>query len=654
MNVHSQLRPTNGPARMGVPLTDRTPHPSAAVQTSVSAADPARRPVGHTTSPGFSSAPLFPDRSESMEFAGHSSRGTQKSSRIALGLFHFNVQYEVGVPESYHRYTREAINPFVHTLHRSPNWGVSLAMSGSCLEFVADHYSKTFDTLAEMVHSGRVELISSLYTPAIWVAYPWEELARSIDENIRCLECLGLPQSRFFLSQEIFFGEGLRRLIGTVDAAICKDDYLTHFYDWQPQSPVAESCGLPVVVGSNHLLNHLNHFLDDTEVHQPGTLPSTHQRLLDWAREKNQKKQFPASKGEIGDLEWYWYHIGSGHHSCVPWNPVDIANFHFDPSWHSLVLDSLSYISAAGFEMTTISNWFDKVGRHPRQRLPQLVEGSLNSADSGGVLAWMGREENTWEDNDAVLARASRSRIQLRSVEAVLSETPESTQSALQAARKAQMLAEGSDSLGWQPTPREVQYGLQASGDVLSVTSQILDACGKSVSDVATYQPPRLGRDSSRRCVSSLDHVVSSVGIDCESISITQDCDGVTMLEADFLPKSRHFGMLFSYCTEFVSYCPSGLERTLLRVPLDRLRPPEVCLPLANGLLRIQENLYVVKDLRYCHVAARIKTDAQVAEFAITASDIPVRRYRWRFFALTGASAESAMDFANTLNRCGT
>lgn len=575
------------------------------------------------------------------------------SSKFALGLFHFNVQYEVGVPETYHRYAREAINPFVHTLNRSPNWNVSLAMSGTCLEFVADHYPKTFDTLVEMTHSGKVELISSLYTPAIWVAYPWEELASSIDENIRCLERLGLPTSRFFLAQEFFFGEGLQQLIGTVDAAICKDDYLTHFYDWQPRSPIAERSGLPVVVGSNHLLNHLNHFLDDSEVHRSRTLPSTHRRLLDWAREKNQGKEFRASKGEIGDLEWYWYHMGSGHHSCIPWNPVDIANCHFDPSWLSLVMDSLDYLSANGFIMTTIGNWFDRVRGNPRQSLPQLVEGSLNSADSGGVLTWMGQEKNGWEENDAVLARTSRSRIQLRSVEALLSETPASVGPALHQARKAQMLAEGSGPLGWQPTPREVQYGLQASGDVLAVTGQILDEYGKSVSDVATDRPPRLDYDSSLRCVSSLDDVVSSAGIGSESISITQIGDGVMMLEADFLPASRHFGILFSYSTKFLSYSPSGLEQTLVHVPLNQLRLSEVCLPLANGLLRIQENLYVVKDLRYCHVAARIQKSTGFAEFAITSSDMAVRRYRWRFYVLTGASGESAIDFANTLNRCG-
>ena len=575
------------------------------------------------------------------------------SSKLALGLFHFNVQYEVGVPETYHRYTREAISPFVHALQSNADWSVSVAMSGSCLEFVADHYPKTFDTLVAMIDCGRLELISSLYTPAIWIAYPWEELAKSIAENIRCLEHLGLPKSRFFVSQEIFFGEGIQRLVGTVDGAICKDDYLTHFYDWKPQSPVAECGGLPVVVGSNHLLNHLNYFLDDSEVHRSRTLPSTHQRLLDWAREKNHSKEFRSSKGKTGDLEWYWYHMGSGHHCCVPWNPVDIANFHFDPSWLRLVTDSLNFLSSQGFAITTISNWFDRVKGHPAQRLPQLVEGSLNSADSGGVLTWMGREKNEWEDNDLVLARASRSRIQLRSVEALLDEIPEGMQTTLHEARKAQMLAEGSGSLGWQPTRREVQYGLQASGDVLAITGQILDMCGKSASDVATDQPPQLDSDSSLLCVPLLDNVVSSVGIAPASISIAQDGEGVMLLEADFLPTSKHFGILFSYSTEFLSYSPTGLEKKLVRLPLHQLRSSEICLPLANGLLRIQENLYVVKDLRYCHVGARIQKDTNIAEFAITSTDTAIRRYRWRFYVLNCASFESAIDFANALNSCG-
>ena len=88
-------------------------------------------------------------------------------TRIALGLFHFNVQYELGASDSYHRYICQSVRPFVDLLSRSPFWKTSVAFSRTCLECLAHHYPRTFDRFSKLVHSKQIELISSLYTPAI-------------------------------------------------------------------------------------------------------------------------------------------------------------------------------------------------------------------------------------------------------------------------------------------------------------------------------------------------------------------------------------------------------------------------------------------------------------------------------------------------------
>lgn len=570
----------------------------------------------------------------------------------ALGLFHFNVQFEAGSPDSYHRYTREAICPFISSIASLKSWNVSIALSGSCLEFVAKHYPRSFNILGQLIFEGRIELISSLYTPAIWVAYPATELKRQIEENQRCLERVGLPQSKFFFAQESFFGEGLTRLAGSVEAAICKDDYMTFFYDWTPRTPIAEREGLGVIVGSNHILNHLNAYVESNGGNSSISMPGTASRLLAWASAKNRANVSPASTGSYGDRKWYWFHVGSGHHFCCPWSPNDSANFFCDQSWMTTVISSLEDLRSNGFQLTTIGQWFAGVETAPREQLPFLVEGSLNSLESGGVFSWMGRQMNSWEDDDAILSGASRSRIQLSALEALVSTKTQDDRNIIEVARKAQLLAEGSDSLGWTPTRCEVDYGRTASNGVLGMIGQMLDAYGLTAIDIL---PDRLlhGASTYRINVDCLaDFSVGTFGLESTPLSACEVEPNLFLLEIDFTAIDKVFGVTFPYQRDAISYCPSGLDDKVVDLPIEQLRPDVVCLPLANGLLRIAHDKFVIKDLRYCHIAARVRKNPQIVEFGLETAEIPVRRYRWRFYLLRDESIDRALRFSNSLNYC--
>jgi hypothetical protein len=146
-------------------------------------------------------------------------------------FFHFNIQWSAGDINSYHRYAIESIQPFLVYLDRNPEIRLAFEIAGSGVEFLAKHYPVAVRLLRSLIGRGQVELISSLYTPAIWVAFPRRDLRAGALLNRRYLETLGLAPSRVFFSQEAFFGEGVAELADLFDIAVCKDEYLDYFYD---------------------------------------------------------------------------------------------------------------------------------------------------------------------------------------------------------------------------------------------------------------------------------------------------------------------------------------------------------------------------------------------------------------------------------------
>src|SRR6267154_113043 len=103
--------------------------------------------------------------------------------KLALGLFHFNVQYVAGDLSSYHRYCTQAVIPFLNTIAQNRNYRVSFEISGSGLEFLSQHYPFAISLLRELIARSQVELVSSTYAPTLWVAFPKLDLVRSIQLN---------------------------------------------------------------------------------------------------------------------------------------------------------------------------------------------------------------------------------------------------------------------------------------------------------------------------------------------------------------------------------------------------------------------------------------------------------------------------------------
>ena len=569
--------------------------------------------------------------------------------KALLTLFHFNVQYVTGDINRYHRYCSEAITPFLQTVLRNPHWRVSVEMAGSGLEFLNDHYPRTIRLLRDLIEGERIELISSTYTPSLWVAFPRKDLLSSIELNRTCLQRLGLPASRVFFAQEAFFGPAVGTLGAFFDVSLCKDDYLTYFASFKHTAPLYSLGRMPVIVGEGHLLNELGARCRSSRWCGPA-LTEWHRQRLGGARRRRSPKGPPAPVHAYGETAWRWYHMGSGHHFCTCFSPEDASRFFCDPLWLASNEYVLNSFSDEGFRLATVTEFFNAVRQYPPIPLPPLLEGSWNSKNSRGVLAWMGQERNAWEDIPGLLALAWRAGAALRRLEQGTGDGARNNaelDKSVAEAWRIQLFAECSDPFGWRPTPGETRFGFEAAEQALRAVASLREVyegppSAEMILQYAVNRP--LTRPNRPLVFGPAPRFFGARG--AKSFLILDQDRAVWDLQ--FTSLEAHCGVEFAASVEELIYCPSAMESEVFRIPLRDLRPRIVCVPLTNGLIGVGDGVYLIRDNALGYVAARLDRVKRVVSFGI---DRPTKgkEYSWRFFVVRGR-VEDAIGFANRIN----
>ncbi len=572
-----------------------------------------------------------------------------------VGLFYFNIQYVAGDFHLYHRYCLEAIRPFLEAIVRNPDWRTSFCLSGAGLEFLAQHYPSIIDSLRRLVRQGRVELVASTYTPALWPAFPKRDLLKSIEFYDAAVEGLGLPKPRVFFPHESFFGRGLRCLADRFDLIVCKDDYLSYFLGAE-NVPHALSLGRAVVaVGSNHILNELRRKFDASGSRRRFPFPLAD--LPPAFRKRLETAPAPAVtpgtgfRDDAGD-EWRWYHLGSGHHFCTCYAPEDRDRFFADPLWIELTESLLNSYLSEGASFATVGEFARAAPRAPESILERTVEGSLDSHRSGGIYAWMGRQESPVEQDATVLSAAWRARAQLRRIGEALNGTPESRglpQRELRDAWSLQLLAESADPLGWAPTPGEVVFGRRTAEEAWRVAQSLrerLRDAGKSpdsafrrraagsLSRSGDNQPPSFFR-------------FELYGGRGEACTTFFDKDH-QLLDIELCADSSHCGVRFPEAGQSVTYCPSAAEDAPVTLSLDNMKPEIIFLPLTNGLLGLEQNRFIIRENSIGYLAAGVCTKERAVVFGAEGLQRGARLHlRFRLLRTTW---ESAVKLAAAIN----
>jgi hypothetical protein len=574
--------------------------------------------------------------------------------KLALGLFHFNPHWNAD-PRSGHRHCTETLAPLLASLSRHPEWRFSIEISGSGLEFILQAYPRLIELLRRLIDMGQVELISALYTPSIWVAFPRRDLIQAIRFNQACLDRLRLPHSKIFFAQEAFFGEGVATLQDYFEIAVCKDDYLSHYYDLELTRTLYTLRGMKVVVASSHLLNEICRWMEeDPSLPVQYALTLCHLKHLATMTGLNLPDSFPGRAGKAGATEWLWYHCGDGNHFGTIHKPDNLDLCFFDPTWNRLCVGLLNHYREKGFDFVTIGRYVRSLDYGTAKELPILAEGAWNPKLSHGVRRWMGENSTPYENDCGVLTAIARARCRLLAAETCVSKAgeaaPESIQKSMHEAWSWLLHAQISDGLGWNAGPQAAQRAILLAEQAFLAANQVLLESGRTVSELSI--PPPKAKPSPEHQPGVEERPVEPVLFGAEgTFQIIQHSEGAYVCECSFEPKAEDYGIRFPFQMEELVYCPSAMETTPCRIALAELLPEVVTLPLANGLLQLSPRWFLVKDLQTVHIAAQICRLDRTVEFSVSGF-APARPHHWRFYLIRG-TPESAARFANSINCCG-
>jgi hypothetical protein len=565
-------------------------------------------------------------------------------SRRALGVFHFNVQYIAGDENVAHRYCSQAVEPFLRLAEAFPEWCLSMEIAGTGLEFLQQHYPELIIRIRKLTERGSIELISATYVPTLWLAFPKRDLVQSIELNIECLRRLGLVPAKIFFAQEAFFGTGLASVADYFDAFLCKDELLRYYSGKSLPMPAYRMAGKAVVVGRNHLIHALAHEFTKPEI-----------PLQDRYRGRLAAciKSLPApvertteSAGNSDDP--FWFHMGSGHHITTSSTPSDMAQFFYDPAWAGMNIHCMKRIAESGMRLSSIGGYIGTLGVSELPELGHVIEGGWNTINSDGVYAWMGRHRNRWEDNPGILGLVWRSRMEVRRCEDALALIPAVNRLELKdqidEMWKAQIVAEASDPHGWVPYPVEVNYGRRCAEAALQTAIKLR----LKVETMGLARMPLIFEEADpNQTLLDVNSVAEPVGVAQVAWSIGP-C-GYHVCDVFVTPDDGLNGIRFNVVGESVHYSPTGLEERVVRIDIPLCAERSTYLPLANGLVGIGQDRWVIRSNMHGLPAARVCSDTNSVSFCVHGFSAS-KKYQWQFLLVNG-TAERAIDIANHLNR---
>jgi len=623
---------------------------------SVDAGDGA---VGEDTGPSACEAPpeLAPDPAD------------PAGTKYALSMFHFNLEYVIGglsylddagqeVPilgmadalgwddqrvEDW--IITDTFQPILDLYEAHPGWRVTLEFQGRFVEALAQRHPAILEQLRRMAQAGQAELVSFHYDDQLFLAFPREDLQRSMDHTKEVFERYCLPLSGVVFNQEGQAGEGRQQMLvdNGYTIGVYPKNLWRYVHEGEPYWPYYESRGGTLIVG-------------------PGGID-------------------PASGVE---LAWTFFDDGELRAVTEGVNPYMAPLFQTDPARVAEYEDKLQGLADDGYKITSITDYVHQLALRgvEKKPAPPLVDGTWQPPSTDSIHRWLGGRSQAFvgadEDNRVragnAVARMHVAALQVltdyAASEGVLEDVGAAQADAALAWEKL-WRAEVSDCSGVNPWRGEVLFGIRTNEWLMNYTAQrtgvLLAALGKPHAqvDLATRQvtlldslpavgnsPPPVDSGPTAPVVHGDGRQVTThwfqVGAHTwryvVEFSAAVEDDGCG--DCDY----RLVSVGFPRTADALLYTPGLAEDEVLEQPFDVFHFLEghVYLPLSNGLIGLGDDLWVVKHVRQVHIAARVgpaHPDVDFIDATIPADEAAT----WTFEVFQGTKAE-ALALANRLN----
>lgn len=575
--------------------------------------------------------------------------------RYSVALLHFNLQYCAGGLDGFDealgldygdwptdersvedQIIRESFLPILDLLERHPDWALNLEMQGLFVDALRERFPDDLDRLRALAEAGQVELMSFHYSDQLFVAWPRRDIEESIARVRQAFDAADLPLSTVVFAQEGQYTPGMAEVMAEhgYDLLVLPKNLFRYWHPEIEPAPWYRLGGVDVLLGG---------------------------------------RGFQAADGQV-DLRWTFFDDGellaTGEMNCYL-GPAFVAQEEAIAAYEAEVQANAD----EGFVVGTLSGFRDALaasGWVAPEDLPFTPDGTWQPDDTENVGLWMGGSGlfASTEDDGGVLAGIARARAELLAAEALSRAAGRQAKdaAALAEALTELSLAQVSDATGWNPFVNEVEYSRSHAARVAELAAGVAASALQALG-VPAGQEVEVDTGSGSFREVEADEPAAWAPLDGPPpLDVTAVADGRQVevawersSERDTLYRltvrlsapaagEREAEVAFPLATEDLVYSPALADDRIERHPLAGLAGGgDFTLPLANGLIGLAEDVWLVKDARTVHVAARISPAAATVGFADETLPADAGA-EWTFLILTGADEQEALALATAVN----
>jgi hypothetical protein len=601
-------------------------------------------------------------------------------TKFALTMFHWNIQYVAGGligeykgetisicgtmfgDDSYcEGWTDDALNdwiirisfmPVLDMYLAHPDWRVTFEIPGLMIQAITERHPDVLAKLQCAANSGQVEIVSFHWSDQLFLAFPSRDLQWSLELNREVFEEAAIPVSKIVFNQEGQSGLGKHRFMA--DNGFEVDVMSSNLYKYVQQAdsasgvwPVYESTG-------------------------PGT-------------DKPVLVVVGGGVDPAAGIEVAWPFFDDGEVLATPGNPyfAPVTPVH-DAGVLADYEEELQALADGGYLITTITDYIarlDNLGITPQPLLP-IGDSTWQPTSTDGISRWLGRMGTigySLHEQDNYIRTDNYKASTCLGAAAQLAEfaTGEGTDvtaefELIDAGYLDLIRAEVSDATGINPWLGEWVYGEtynasakakcnQAAGQIVTKMGKefvTVDLDNETVTVGANEYPvfdfleiSDEDRPINVTATGSSRNVEINWRLDEDIYKITVAI-GPSDDPTGEVREKRTVTLEFPRFDEVLRYSPGLVEDAVVSQPFAEFsfQTEQVYLPLANGLIGLGDDWWLIKRCSKVHLAARVSVVPESAVVQFIDETIPPEgNVTWEFFLLQG-SVDDALGFARIMN----
>ncbi|MCP4177661.1 MAG: hypothetical protein GY756_07835 [bacterium] len=545
----------------------------------------------------------------------------QGVKKYALGLFHFNLQYVAGNKKIQNRIIEEDLYPVLQFFEANPKYKSDIEIQGYAIKVLAEHYPEVFKLLKKLVNNGQIELVVGHYSDQFFIAYPAEDLLKSIELSDQLLKKYELKRSKVFYGQELQWTPAYASVLkGNYNIAVSSCDF----------DPFKWYYGILQPLGYEHYgLNKILVFVG-------------------------------SGKKDLGNIKWKWAFLDDG--ECFLTKDLN-SDFKLVPSVAKENKDNYKKLLNEGYQFVTISEFVNILKNDTNYKVvdyPYVPEGTWNMDKTGGPYMWMGKQSGVDADGiTRALSYQARGKILLATI--LVNELKKDNvdisvmKNQITNAWKELLLSEVSDSTGWTPLKEEIRYTSKHAAEANNIAENIIFKAEKFMQ----LGDEKVLVDTKNREISKLEHIyetektdsLTPVWFDVKAKNYTASCHKINnnLYQLDIKcrrPQDGNIIIEFDSAKTGLQYSAGAGERISVKIPTNLKHDP--VLTLSNGYLYLGNGYSLIKDCSVEHLAAKCKLSEGKVVFREGLSK-KTHSMKMRFYILKG-TPEEGLNLGNQIN----